>query len=540
MSSFKEVVERINQAVIDNDSTLKNLQRIRADHYGMKVSNYSFLNYYRDFVTDDNYTFHYGGGNEFQFNISEEPLHNGKKVFRYGLAFSLNKTRETQPEDLFPLIDRFNDLRKIFPEYLKNESLWIWDAHDRTDAEPVRKIKKREKVEGNFIFIGKALEKTSDEITDDDVELIIDELEYLLPVYQYVQLGMENTISNKKIARICFNDLNWTKPSGRYGKSTNPSFEKKYGYGHEEWLLDFSMIGKDGYKYGMLEPIRKHRDTYEGQFFDIALYAINGITKERLWIGEIKNCEVIDVDTSLKAIKEYRKEGWLDDMIQDVENFNFEEYHELPEWADNGKLFNVRFKPEDYHPFDEHIVVAPNDKAISINRYKLLNFTKEPDGISENKDFELRHGAKKPKLRKGATRRSTEKEIEIPYIHDEISLGLENELVKQYGKGNVFRENPIESSRARIDMTARNKEEVYFYEIKTYHSLRVCIRKAIGQLMEYCYYPGKTRADRLYIVSYHKAGKDDREYMKHLRKETQLPIYYMQYDRETKKLATSI
>lgn len=63
----------------------------------------------------------------------------------------------------------------------------------------------------------------------------------------------------EKIARICYNDEGWLFPSGRKDKAVNKdSYEQKNGFGHEEWLLDFSKI-IDGYHYGFLQPLSKRK-----------------------------------------------------------------------------------------------------------------------------------------------------------------------------------------------------------------------------------------------------------------------------------------
>ncbi|WP_261926560.1 hypothetical protein, partial [Vibrio aestuarianus] len=90
---------------------------------------------------------------------------------------------------------------------------------------------------------------------------------------------------------ICWNSNGWVTPSGRLGKSNNKdSHESQNGYAHEEWLLDTTKI-IDGYHYGYIQAIGKHRDTYLDQVFDVSLYSINSDTKQRWWLGEIKNLE---------------------------------------------------------------------------------------------------------------------------------------------------------------------------------------------------------------------------------------------------------
>src|SRR6186713_2155737 len=102
--------------------------------------------------------------------------------------------------------------------------------------------------------------------------------------------NLKSPPSINKISKICWNTNGWTKPSGRLGKSIHPSHELKWGYSHEEWLLDFSKQ-ISGFHYGFLEPINKakSRDKYLNNQYNILLYTVCSITKEKFWIGEIKN-----------------------------------------------------------------------------------------------------------------------------------------------------------------------------------------------------------------------------------------------------------
>jgi hypothetical protein len=82
-----------------------------------------------------------------------------------------------------------------------------------------------------------------------------------------------------KISRICWNTQGWRKPSGSQGKSKNKkAYEYRFGFGHEEWLLDTTKLIK-GWHYAFLQPIGFHRDKYVGQKFNVSLYSITMTVK---------------------------------------------------------------------------------------------------------------------------------------------------------------------------------------------------------------------------------------------------------------------
>lgn len=75
-----------------------------------------------------------------------------------------------------------------------------------------------------------------------------------------------------------------------------------------------------------------------------------------------------------------------------------------------------------------------------------------------------------------------------------------------------------------------------FYEVKTYASAKMSIREAIGQLMEYSYYPDCMLATELVVVSQAPLGEDGKRYIKMLNKKFTIPISYMQFNHPDAKV----
>ncbi|MEJ0086408.1 MAG: hypothetical protein WDO72_12030 [Pseudomonadota bacterium] len=133
---------------------------------------------------DRDYVFHVGGLSELQFNVGFE-LVDDIRTFRYGIAFSLQPTREL-PEDkvvalLAPKIERFNKFFRVYPETFEGFEMWRWDS-GRKPNHPVATIPTEDIHLGNFIFIGKL--QPADAI---DLDAALDDLDQLLPVYEYVE-----------------------------------------------------------------------------------------------------------------------------------------------------------------------------------------------------------------------------------------------------------------------------------------------------------------------------------------------------------------
>lgn len=87
-----------------------------------------------------------------------------------------------------------------------------------------------------------------------------------------------------------------------------------------------------------------------------------------------------------------------------------------------------------------------------------------------------------------------------------------------------------------VDITATTAlGEVYFYEIKT-SPAKASIREALGQVMEYAFYPDEKNADKLIIVAPVPADELDVQYIKMLRKKYHIPIWFQYYSIPEKKL----
>jgi len=91
---------------------------------------------------------------------------------------------------------------------------------------------------------------------------------------------------------------------------------------------------------------------------------------------------------------------------------------------------------------------------------------------------------------------------------------------------------------ARVDVATRDGDgtKYVYYELKTGLSARSCIRDAIGQLLEYSYWPGGQLAHRLVIVGEAEYDDEAKAYIEKLRKDFSLPIEYQQFDMKLRSL----
>ena len=141
----------------------------------------------------------------------------------------------------------------------------------------------------------------------------------------------------------------------------------------------------------------------------------------------------------------------------------------------------------------------------------------------ESAGFKFERKAKRLTFKKKYT--SVERNTDLDIRHSLIQEKLQKKLENTYGESNVSVENACYGKK--IDLVVRVGNKFRFYEIKTASSAKASIREAIGQLMEYAYWPGTTNAHRIVVVGEHELDVKARDYLTFLNKTFQLPIKYL-------------
>ena len=116
--------------------------------------------------------------------------------------------------------------------------------------------------------------------------------------------------------------------------------------------------------------------------------------------------------------------------------------------------------------------------------------------------------------------------VDVALRHNILQQKLYQQLCKKYGKKNVGTEHPS-GNGMRVDAVVKSDADYFFYEIKTYSNARACIRDAIGQLLEYSFWPGGQKAKKLIVVGEPALCFQGKAYIKLLTDQFQLPIEYL-------------
>ena len=328
-----------------------------------------------------------------------------------------------------------------------------------------------------------------------------------------------------KMARLVWNTNGWKFPSGYEGKSTSDgNFEAGSGYGHEEWLFDRTKP-LNGYHYAFIQALNLETDIHVGKHLNISLYTTT--KSDKFYVGTINNAEPISVDEGVWAYEEYQKRGWLKQMQDDLEFVGAD--------ADQFKqtspeiFFNLKFRFSDINQSEELLRISINDPNITNNRFNLLS-QKAQVVIDEDTVEELDEDEGNEKST-GKVKRKVKYDSEYSPYHNQ----MQNEIRIFLKASKLYRYVYIEKGRVDLKAVTRDGEWHYF-EIKT-DGPKMCVRKALGQILEYNHFPSSHRAKKLVIVGDEHPDEQVVAYLDLLRGTYGLPITYRCFDFSKKVLS---
>jgi hypothetical protein len=321
-------------------------------------------------------------------------------------------------------------------------------------------------------------------------------------------------------ARVCWNESNWTRPTGHAPELETDTYVTYTGFGHEEWLFNYEwMLG--GYKYGFLQPVNKSWSTFQGRTMHVLLYAI-GPNGDWRRVGEIGRCEILTEDAARDARRRFERRGWLADLLEHVRAVDGKVSAIKPA---RSILFNVRFRREDARLYDEHEqAIDADDPLRKLRRYTLVPVANKPKLRAAWND---RAGSTEPKKITRTKRRAVAAGT-VDLAEARLQDALFALLVAKHGKGAVLKEEHY------CDLRIQRGRGVTLIEVKNDARPRYAIRAALGQLLHYAFLfaqKGKTVRE-LVAVAPGKLRDADRAFLAHLRKAVRIPLRYVEFNQE--------
>ncbi|NOY50566.1 MAG: hypothetical protein GXO88_08400 [Chlorobi bacterium] len=173
---------------------------------------------------------------------------------------------------------------------------------------------------------------------------------------------------------------------------------------------------------------------------------------------------------------------------------------------------------------DYHNILATFDNLLK--PYVFVEKTIE-SGIAEddiNEDSEFIFNRHTPNIPTAKNYSVEAKNVNLDIRHSLIQKALVDKLINEYGKDNVSWEHPIGGKR--IDVVLKDDDGYVFYEVKVRGSAKACIREALGQLLEYAFWPGKENASSLVVVGEEEIDNNTLRYIDYLNRRFLIPIKY--------------
>ena len=127
------------------------------------------------------------------------------------------------------------------------------------------------------------------------------------------------------------------------------------------------------------------------------------------------------------------------------------------------------------------------------------------------------------------------REDDVSYIVDELAVTYkpvhnitQNAIKKYLERIGDYKNILLESEN--VDIKALTYDDKWHYfEIKTSAPI-LCIREALGQILEYAHFSSENKAEKLFVVGLHKMSEEEKTYMRLLRKIYHLPLWYRWFD----------
>lgn len=322
------------------------------------------------------------------------------------------------------------------------------------------------------------------------------------------------------IARLSYNTSNWRFPTGSAQElEEKGSYNQKHGFGHEDWLFRDEWC-MDGWRYGFIQGVNKSYKKLENanQPFDITLYTVDNL-KRRRYVAIIKDVECLSErkNEPQDALDAFRANGWLDIMMSEI-NAAGGNGAALGNSKEAKHILNVRFRIENVDWFKSETYAKKGDPVFLLNRYTLTNI-KNIKAISYKQ--KSRAGSYEPPSEQSFMRRPAKGVVCTPQ-HARIQAKLVAELKKEFPNTTPICEEDY------IDVTVRLPSHTLLFEIKCDLDPKSVIRHALGQLLEYAYYPNRKHGSppKLIIVGRTPLSADDITYLNYLKNNFNLPMDY--------------
>lgn len=260
------------------------------------------------------------------------------------------------------------------------------------------------------------------------------------------------------------------------------------------------------------------------------------ILKAKMDVESASHCKdkvYVEIHIEDKKLKNH-----FDSLFQFLANEN----EKLEKFTWQTQYIGLRFKNREFDitEKDKILETLKELKQLTIDPI-LKTFREAKEIINFKQDNEFILGDKNRTTSDIKHRSELYSEAKVFFIiHESIKKNLINKLKQKTDI--IYPNDPIDINKIYeehivngtnyIDLVAQTQSgKIIFFEIKTKNDARICIREALGQLMEYSYFPDKKHADKLVVVGSAEKTTDTNKYIQLLNDKHNIPITYLQIRR---------
>ncbi len=127
------------------------------------------------------------------------------------------------------------------------------------------------------------------------------------------------------------------------------------------------------------------------------------------------------------------------------------------------------------------------------------------------------------------------KERTVTLIHNRLQTKIYHLLIEEFPEDQIGTE--VQSNNGSIDIVRISSQGKILYELKTSNDIKTSIRKAFGQIMEYAYWSHIPEIHSLIIISPAPVSKGVIKYLKTIREQFRIPLFYQHFDEKNMNLS---
>lgn len=316
------------------------------------------------------------------------------------------------------------------------------------------------------------------------------------------------------LQRVCWNTRGWQLPSGSTSES---GFPGENGFGHEEWNFQLSDTWNNFFfPYTYLVPQKKILDKHQGKF-NIGFFARHQEQNQWFFLGVHHNARLITDSDYPQIIELFGKNGVFDrraDELLSVTNRFKTKKSALKEVINAFKQPFIRVKSpvSDVEYLAHPILIDKPSNA----RFHSFTYVDRFPSLSTN--IHTNQSSRSVLAEDGYYRESPAKLKLIIPKHNKLS----NDFCQWLNKKGI----PVKQEENFIDVLFEFNGISYIAELKVVYGVGAtkAIREALGQLLEYNYYPGRKSNKEWMIILDQAPSATDQDYVKNLITELKFPL----------------